>query len=217
MALIGIICSLWAEAKPLLSWDSHPQVYKYKRHSWIRLTWQNHQIIVVVGKVGNAQASKATHLLIEHHNPQLIINFGSAGAISSDVKIGEVVVGTETTEYLQAPPESCLIASDLELLKVAQFFPQIRLGPIVSADQNIENEVLKNELFERYQAICGDWESAIIMKICQEFQIKAIPFRVITDLGNEEALLDFEKYHEKVLVDAAHLLKRFLERWRVMQ
>ena len=86
---------------------------------------------------------------------------------------------------------------------------------MISADQNIEKESLKLELQARYHALCGDWESAVIMKICKEAGIVAFPFRVISDLGNQQARADFERYHQEVLQEAADLLKQFLEHWRM--
>lgn len=215
MVLIGIICPLRVEAKPLLSWYSHPKIEQFHGFSWIRFEGQD-SLVIVISKIGSAQAGKATQILIEQYHPELIVNFGSAGAISPHVKIGEVVVGVETAEYLKAPPDSDVVPSDSEIVTIAKSFPQIRLGPIVSADQNIENIHLKQELYERYQAICGDWESASVMKICREQHISAIPFRVVTDYGNEVAVSDFQQHHPRVLKNAADLLRQFLERWRSM-
>lgn len=210
MAVIGIICPLWAEAKPLLSWHPHPQVYRHKGCSWVQFPWRNHVIVAVVSKVGSGRAGKATRRLLAEHRPQWVVNFGSAGAVSPHVGIGTVVVGTRTAEYLEKPPQWDGVEAPPEVSQIARRFPQIQQGTIVSADQNIEEESLKQELWARYQALCGDWESAVVMKICKAAGVPAFPFRVITDLGNEAARADFEQHHKTVLKDAADLLQDFL-------
>ena len=211
--MIGIICPLWAEAKPLLSWHPQPKKYKVQEYSWIEMTWQHHPLVIVISKVGQTHAAQATELLIEQHAPRVIINFGSAGAIGPEMQIGEVVIATATAEYKQPPPASLLSPIDPELLTIARAIPQIRTGPIVSADQNIESEAMKQDLFERYQALCGDWESAVVMRVCRENHIPSLAFRVVTDWGDEHASSDFQKHHVTVLSQATPLLEQFLRLW----
>ncbi|MBF0279183.1 MAG: 5'-methylthioadenosine/S-adenosylhomocysteine nucleosidase [SAR324 cluster bacterium] len=213
MAMIGIVCPLWAEAKPLLAWHPKPRIYKFKGYTWISLEWQQQSIVIVHSRIGKMHAVKATELLIQHHSPRLLINFGSAGAISQEVSIGSVVVASATAEYQQTPPDSLLVKTDSELLELVHSIPQILTGPIVSADQNIESDFLKQELFFRYQALCGDWESAVVMKVCEQHQISALAFRVVSDFGDAEALSDFKRHHAYVLFKAAPLLEQFLNLW----
>ncbi len=174
---------------------------------------QDHLLRVLVSKVGKTNSIRATKLVIQEHIPQLIVNFGSAGAIAPTVKIGDVIVATATAEYLQPPPFCELLFADPKVLAIARAIPQIRLGPIVSGEQNIENEKLKHDLFVRYKAFCGDWESAVVMRICRELQTDAFAFRVVTDLANKQAIADFERHHAIVLQKAAQLLKQYLNRW----
>ena len=211
--MIGIVCPLWAEAKPLLSWHPEPRVYKFKGYSWIEMEWHNHQLVIVISKVGQAHAAQATELLIQQHFPQLIINFGSAGAVSPKIAIGTVVIAVATAEYKYPSSASLLSPVDPELLAIAQAIPQIQIGPIVSADQNIESDTMKQDLFERYQALCGDWESAVVMRVCKEHQTSALAFRVVTDFGDAQAVSDFKRNHASVLAKAAPLLEQFLKLW----
>ena len=211
MANIGIICSLWAEAIPLLSWHPQPQVYRFKHLTWIDMKWRNHWLRVVVSKVGGKNAIRAAKLIIEEHFPQLVVNFGSAGAIAPNLKIGDVVIANSTAEYLQPPPLCDLLVVEPRVLAFARNIPQVRLGPIVSGDQNIDNEILRNNLYARYKAFCGDWESAVVTRVCQEHQTEALAFRVITDLANNKTVADFERFHAEVLKNASLLLKQYLE------
>ena len=216
MSNIGIVCSLWAEAKPFLSWHPPPRVYRFKHLTWIEMRWQKHHLRVVVSKVGKKNAIRAAKLIIKEHFPELVVNFGSAGAIASGMKIGDIVVACATAEYLQPPPLCSLLVADSRVLSIARDFPQIRLGPIVSGDQNIDSEILKKKLYLRYKALCGDWESAVVMRTCREHQTAALAFRVITDLGNKNTTADFERFHADVLQKAALLLKQYLNCWSPM-
>ncbi|MBF0287758.1 MAG: 5'-methylthioadenosine/S-adenosylhomocysteine nucleosidase [SAR324 cluster bacterium] len=216
MATIGIVCAMWSEAKPLLSWSSDSYVYEVDQRSWIQMDWEGHQVVIVVSKIGKQNAIEATQLLIQNHSPSFIVNFGSAGAVSPDVDIGDVVVASATAEYAQPSPDSLLLPVPANVLSIAEQMDGICTGPIVSADQNIDSDELKQDLFARYQAVCGDWESAVIMKVCHEYGTESFVFRVISDFGNENLVDDFKKHHKKVLTHGAALLNQYLKLWCVM-
>jgi len=204
---VGLVCSLQSEAQPLLAWVSNPQIYRFYHRTWAQFDWQDYHIVIVVSKVGRQHAEAATQQLIELHAPHFIINFGSAGAIAPDMKIGDVVVATKTAEYQMPSPESELTSVSHDLGSFAESLPHIQFGPIVSADQIIDTLTLKQQLFERYHALCGDYESAVVLRICRKYQLPGIAFRVITDLGNEQAAAEFQENHISVLAKATQALQ----------
>lgn len=204
---LGIVCALKVEAEALLPWLPVPETFRFQKRSWMQSFYGNTKLIIVISKPGGKNAERATQLLIENHFPQWVINFGSAGAISPDMEIGDIVLATSTAEYTNPSPRSDLIETSGELWHLAQYIPEIRTGPIVSAEQNIDSENLKTELFQRYKALCGDWESAVVMRVCRDNQIPAIAFRAITDWGNDNLVDDFMKNHVAVLENASHVLK----------
>ncbi len=219
MATIGIVCPLWVEAQPLLAWHPQPHLYKFHKRTWIRLECESHTFVVVVSKIGCQKTATATQLLLDHHRPKIVINFGTAGAIASHIQIGDMVIGTATAEYESPVPYSELVETSLPLLNAAKSFlwthdfyqaeTVCHLGPIVSADRNIENPEQKQYLWQRYQALCGDWESAVVMRICRDYGIPAIPFRVVTDYGEFQVKAEFMEHHQKVLEQAAQVLKNY--------
>lgn len=216
MATIGIICAMWSEAKPLLSWHASPRVYKARKRTFIEMECWNHHVVVGVSKVGSANATKLFEQLREKYSPTIIINFGSAGAIAPDVAVGTVVVSSATVEYLKKTPERQLRGGAPDLLMLARKLKRVLIGPIVSADQNIDSLSLKQELYEKYDALCGDWESGVLMRLCHQYQIPALAFRVITDFADEQAVDDFRQNHEMALEEGASVLKAFLRQWCVM-
>ena len=207
--VLGIVCPLKTEAHSLLSWLNEPTEYGFKGHRWLESKQGQQVIVVVVSNPGRRNVKKATLLMIEHHSPQWIINFGTAGAIAPHLGVGDIVVATATAEYQRQKPDSVLLPTSEELWKLAEV-PNIHQGPIVSADKVIGNEKMKQELYHEYGALCGDWESAVVMRLCHEHQIQGAAFRVISDLGDMKAIVDFRKNHVKVLNDASTALQKSL-------
>ena len=56
-------------------------------------------IVVSRTEVGSVNASTATTLAIVHFRPRLIINQGTAGAATPDLKLFDIVVGEATVDY----------------------------------------------------------------------------------------------------------------------
>lgn len=171
------------------------------------------KVIVVVSKIGSKNSAKSIDLLFDAHSPDVVVNFGSAGAVAPDISIGSIVVAQATAEYQKTEEESALFPCSEELIEMAAEFDEIQIGSIVSADRNIDNEVLKEQLYSKYQALCGDWESAVVTRLCKAHNVSATAFRVVTDFGNENLLEDFQRHQESVLKHGAETLGKFLSRW----
>ena len=209
---LGMVCALKQEAEALSTWVPTSETYWHHHFRWIHFQIHSVQIVIVVSKPGRKNAKKATRLLIEQSAPQWIINFGCAGAIAPHLNIGTMVVATSTAEY-QIPLQP-IHWVPTEPLFQSLFQPDlnIHLGPIISANQNVTTKELKQKLYQNYQALCVDWESAPIMQVCHDRRIPATAFRVITDLAEEQAIQQFNDSHASVLQAAADNLKQGLMR-----
>ncbi|HXK00272.1 MAG TPA: 5'-methylthioadenosine/S-adenosylhomocysteine nucleosidase [Buchnera sp. (in: enterobacteria)] len=56
-------------------------------------------ITILKSGIGKVAASMMTTLLISYYNPDIIINIGSAGSISSLLKIKDIIVPDKTSYY----------------------------------------------------------------------------------------------------------------------
>jgi len=56
-------------------------------------------IFVLIGK-GQERAAAGTALALRDHKPQLVVNVGIAGAMSTDLTLGDVVIGDQIVSYL---------------------------------------------------------------------------------------------------------------------
>ncbi|MBF0349430.1 MAG: 5'-methylthioadenosine/S-adenosylhomocysteine nucleosidase [SAR324 cluster bacterium] len=210
--VLGVVCALKLEALSLISWFPEPEFVFDRGHRWIRWNRGDCQIIVVISRrPGKDAARKATRLLIETYHPGYILNFGTAGAIAPHSAIGDMVLSYRTAAYCM-PDDFGLLQSGTEFIaqSCCENF-SIHSGIIVSSDQNIDNDLKKQILWETYGAWCGDWESAPVMAVCSQYGIPAHAFRVISDFGNAEFLADFFKNATQVLTQAALVLKALLQ------
>lgn len=171
-----------------------------------------HTIIVSLTKKGIINASIATTIAAQTYKPDLIINQGCAGAHVSYLKIGDIVVGErakyindfktpqknigEGSNSLYWTPHSSRsydlpsTAKFVELSKKVKTSNPVYFGSLGSADTFSRECDRISFLHSCFNHLCEDMESAAVTKVCEEFNIDRISFRIISN--NELTLLPFD-------------------------
>lgn len=194
----------------------------------------NTDVVLVFSRWGKvASATTATSLITEFKVKQLIFT-GVAGAVSPDLKIGDVVIGTAfyqhdmdarplfakhvipltgnifftadptlirraeaaCKEVLKSPTEY-IHSSFLKKFNIHQ--PQYMLGIIASGDQFIsDSKVTKIILSDQPKTIAVEMEGAAVAQVCHDYKIPFVVIRVISDLANQAAYIDFPRFIEEI-------------------
>ena len=209
---IGIVCALPIEAEAFLPHFQSYESFKYYKRQWYTGEWNALKVIIVVSKVGSHHSREATEQLISNHNPEFVLNFGTAAQINPQLTVGTIVLGTHTLTYSKQPEAPLSTPTDSELLTLPfTSKAPIHQGLIISADQNIDDLELKKQLWEIYKAACGDWESDAIMRICQKNNCPSTAIRVISDSGESNFREEFYKNAEKVIPEAVIWVLRVIQ------
>jgi len=91
--LIGLVCSVIKEASGLINHIKKRKFFQYFNIEIISGLINNKNIILVISGVGKVNAAHATTFLILKYKPEVIINFGIAGAFpGSGVSIGDIAI-----------------------------------------------------------------------------------------------------------------------------
>ena len=97
--IIGVICAVEAEKEALL------QRYKsYANKKIYDLTFymfniKNIDVIMVKCDTGKINATRATQLLIDKFNVDIVINYGTAGGLNSKVSYGDVIIAKSCVQF----------------------------------------------------------------------------------------------------------------------
>ena len=138
---------------------------------------------VVVSGVGMANAAAAAEHAIARYRPRAVLNYGCAGAHRAELRIGDVVVGTQVVAYLAtgAPVVDC----DGELIAMARRITteDVKFGTVASADAWNRHADTIAQVASRHQSLCEDMEAAAIGLICAKHNV---PFATIKDISNNE-------------------------------
>ena len=97
---IAIITAMDKETMPLLQKIGHVTGSEIAGGNPVyRFFVDPHDIFMITSGIGEIQAAAATQLAIDKYEAQLIINIGYAGAISHDLRVGEIVVAERVVHH----------------------------------------------------------------------------------------------------------------------
>ena len=178
-----------------------------------------------VGKVNAAVCAQTMALIYE---PELIINSGVSGALSPELRVGDVVIGTDvvqhdvdttalgdepgfvsTVDRLSFPLDnfaSTAIAAAAEELGIRA----VR-GRIASGDQFVASTERKEEIVRLFTAVTCEMEAGAIAHVCFLNRIPCAVIRSISDGGNEEAPMSYEEFLPLAAKNSSELTLAYLK------
>ena len=184
-------------------------------------------VVLVRSGIGKVNAAICSQVLIDLYAVDYIINTGVAGAINKDLKIGDIVIATDTmhhdidTTYFGdeigiIPRMNSIFKADKNLIELALNASteinqnnSIVTGRIVSGDKFISNTEEKNKILSHFKAFCVDMESAAIGQTCY---LNKIPFAIIRSISdNADENNKYEDFFRDSAIKASNLLKTMIE------
>lgn len=164
--------------------------------------------------IGKVNAAVCTQALIDMYGVDYIINTGVAGAISKELKIGDVVISEDLmqhdfdttsvgdvlgvipgigTDSFKADPELIRIAkeSGTNVLKDEH---ALYVGRIATGDQFIATKEQKQKIWSNFKAMCAEMEGGAIAQTCYLNKMPFVIVRAISDDADEKATISFEKF-----------------------
>ena len=164
------------------------------------------KLVVAQGGLGKAQFGiQAQHAIDTMRDRDMVICAGSAGGLSDDVKIGDVVVATETVEHdfkwgIQSgkplprfPGDRKSIAMlESELPMMEESF-DVHFGIVASGDEGIVDPKRASELRRDTGAIAVAWEGAGGARAAEFSSLPFLEVRGISDGAGEGAMSEFEE------------------------
>lgn len=179
-------------------------------------------VALCLSGIGKVNAAIATTILIEHFSVDAIINTGSAGGLGKDLKVGDVVIGTEIAHHDvdvtafgyvhgQIPQLPARYHSHPHLAFVAQTYSS-RRGLIVSGDQFIHGQEQLETIRQHFPDVLAvEMEAAAIAQTCHQFDKPFVVIRAISDNGDSNAAVNFETFLQKAATQSAQQVRDLLK------
>jgi 5''-methylthioadenosine/S-adenosylhomocysteine nucleosidase len=185
-------------------------------------------IVIVKCGIGKVNAAICAQVLIDHFAVDCIINIGVAGAIFKDLKIGDVVVSTDTVQHdvdtsvlgdpvgTIARMDESFFKADEKLIELAKIAGEqcteheVYTGRIASGDQFISSTEQKEKIWKLFGAYCAEMEGAAIGHACYLNKVPFVIIRSISDNADGEAGMSFSEFAKIAAVNSSKMVERLL-------
>ncbi len=158
-------------------------------------------VCVVKCGVGKVAAAAMTQLLISEFGIDCAINTGLAGGLKKGIKVGDVVISTQTEYYDVTPSvlrgnfpnggvypaDETLIEKAVRAAKEMGIEDKLHVGAVTTGDQFITESAQKQWLLGITSARCNDMEGAAIAQTCYNNGKSFLIVRIISDLADDSA------------------------------
>ena len=204
---IGIIVAMRKELDLLLPLLHNSEESRMSGFEFHRGTVGRHDVMVMQCGIGKVNAAMGTLMLVNHFDPNFVINSGVAGGADPSVKVMDVVAGARVAYHdVWCGPESELgrvqglplyFEGASKLLGLLPDRDDIYKGLICSGDQFIDTIEAVNRIKGNFpEALAVDMESGAIAQVCHLCSVPFMALRVISDSpgashDNTRQYLDF--------------------------
>lgn len=172
--------------------------------------FKNQEVVLVASGIGMVSASITTSILCQMDNVEYLIFTGVAGSLNDNINVLDVVISTDSVEYLFDATSFGYKLGEIPRLKESEFKASeklinkvkklnnldfnIHFGRIVSGDKFVSNKIEKKYIGDSFKAYAVDMESAAFAHVCYEYSKEFIIIRSISDSLTDDSIIEYDKF-----------------------
>ncbi|CAH0532648.1 5'-methylthioadenosine/S-adenosylhomocysteine nucleosidase [Vibrio stylophorae] len=191
---------------------------------------KGHDVILLQSGIGKVAAAVGTTLLLDHYQPEVVINTGSAGGFDPSLNVGDVVVSTEVRhhdadvtafgyEIGQMASQPAAFIADATL--IAQAEAAIEASPeqhavrglICTGDAFICSSERQAQIKANFPTVVAvEMEASAIAQTCHQFQVPFVVVRAISDVADKASPMSFDEFLPLAAARSSEMIVRMLEK-----
>lgn len=224
---IAIMGAMVEEIEPLLEYFKEYEIVDYADNRYYFAKYKDLELIIAYSKIGKVFAALTAATMIERFKATKLLFSGVAGAISSDLKIGDLIVATKLAQhdlditafghpFGYVPEGKVFIESDKELLDISKKVANskaiyLKEGVIATGDQFVNSSEKKEWIQKTFHADALEMEGASVAVVCDALDIPFFILRSISDSADMDAGFDFEEFLKSSSKKSASFLISMLD------
>lgn len=186
-------------------------------------SYKGNKIVNACCGIAKVNAALCTQVMIDNFSPDCVINTGVAGGMNTSVKVCDIVISTEVLPHdldphflADYPPYCAVFKADEALMDSAEkvcgeFSVNSFRGRIVSGEQFISDNAVKNAIQEKFSPYAVDMESAAVGHACYLNDTPFVSVRCISDNADDEGAMSFDEFEKIAAKRVAEIVLRMTE------
>ena len=231
MKKIGIIGAMELEVEALKEQMDVKNIIEKASMKLYEGTLRGKDVVIVQCGIGKVNAGICVQILADLFQVDAVINTGVAGSLRAEINIGDIVVSTDACEHdmdvtalgykqgIIPQMKESFFKADRQLVEAAievcrEVNPDINVyeGRVLSGDQFISGEEIKNKLIDLFDGSCTEMEGAAIAHAAFLNEIPYVVIRAISDKADGSAHMDYPEFERAAAAHSAKLVENLVKR-----
>lgn len=231
MKKIGIIGAMDEEVSSLKKEMTVTSTITMASMEFLEGTLLGKEVVIVRSGIGKVNAAVCAEILAGIFKTDAIINTGIAGSLNAKIDIGDIVISSDVLHHdmdatgfgyalgqiprmdvLSFPADNTLIKTAKEVCEKVNPDIHTHIGRVVSGDQFISDEQVKEKIIQNFAGCCTEMEGAAIAQTAYLNHIPFVILRAISDKADDSATVDYPTFEKKAIEHSIQLVKGMLEK-----
>ena len=216
------------EIAPILEKIGTYKTTEYAGNRYYEATYNGVDLVIAYSKIGKVFSTLTAATMIEHFGAQMLLFSGVAGAISNELKVGDLIVATKLSQhdlditafghpFGYVPEGAVFVESDKTLIELsknvaAEMGLHVKEGIIATGDQFVANEERKNWIGTTFNADALEMEGASVAVVCDALHVPFFILRAISDAADMDASFSFDAFLESSAKTSAEFVMKMVEK-----
>lgn len=224
---IAIMGAMPEEIAPILEQVRPYITREFAGNRYYEATYKGVDLVVAYSKIGKVFSALTAATMIEHFGADRLLFSGVAGAVSPNLKVGDLIVATKLSQhdlditafghpFGYVPEGAVFVEADQEMIKISkqvalEMGKTIQEGVIATGDQFIADEERKNWIGATFGADALEMEGASVAVVCDALGIPFFILRAISDAADMDASFSFDAFLESSAKESAAFIMKMVD------
>jgi len=225
---IAIMGAMPEEVAPILEHLDDVQEINYAKNKYYKAKYKSIDVVVAYSKIGKVFSTLTATTMIELFACDVLLFTGVAGAVNSELKIGDLIVANRLAQHDlditifghphgYVPEGSVYVEADKDLIALSKMIASemnisVKEGLIATGDQFIASEEKKQFIAETFKADALEMEGASVAVVCDALGVPFFILRSISDSADMDAGFNFDEFVESSAKVSAEFLMKMVDR-----
>ncbi|HIP54780.1 MAG TPA: 5'-methylthioadenosine/adenosylhomocysteine nucleosidase [Sulfurimonas autotrophica] len=225
---IAIMGAMPEEIAPILEKVKEYKTIEYAGNRYYEASYKGVELVIAYSKIGKVFSTLTATTMCAYFGAQKLLFSGVAGAISSKLKVGDLIVATKLAQhdldisafghpFGYVPEGAVYVEADKELIGLAKEVAKemgkpLQEGIIATGDQFVADEKRKNWIGKTFHADALEMEGASVAVVCDALDVPFFILRAISDAADMDASFSFDEFLETSAVESAEFVMKMVDK-----